>query len=239
MTAHSSSGMTSLVAKPTVEAWTAFDVTLKASDYEVKSSWCYTCRKIKGSSKLSLHSYGIARDIDPFTLGNPFVGGKFSWDKTKFKKTQIDAVYQIKTQAGLRVFSWGGRWKSKKDYMHFQIDVKPTELSSGIDWSTVGTTPPADLPTLITHFDTLADIPSHSDEEDEMTTKLGDRGGDVGRLQDLLRQAGFDPGATDEAFGPKTKAALDAFQEADGLTGTGIAGPSTWALLAAQVIPRN
>jgi peptidoglycan hydrolase-like protein with peptidoglycan-binding domain len=68
-----------------------------------------------------------------------------------------------------------------------------------------------------------------------MATKLGDRDGDVGRLQDLLRQRGFDPGATDEKFGPKTKAALEAYQKTEGLTVTGIAGPSTWSILAAQV----
>jgi hypothetical protein len=235
MTPYTSFGMTSPVGKPSVEAWAAFDAVLQANGYEAKSSWCYNCRKIKDSTKLSLHSYGIARDIDPFALGNPFVGGEFSWDKTKFNQQQIDAVYRITTNTGLQVFTWGGFWKAKKDYMHFQIDVKPTDLAVGIDWTTVGVPVPADLPAPVTHLDTLAMTPSHPDEEEKMATKLGDRDGDVGRLQDLLRQRGFDPGATDEKFGPKTKAALEAYQKTEGLTVTGIAGPSTWSILAAQV----
>jgi len=228
--------MTSSVAKSTVEAWTAFDGALEASGYQAKSSWCYNCRKIKGSSKLSLHSYGIARDIDPFALGNPFVGGEFSWDNTKLTMEQVDAVYQIETTGGLRVFTWGGFWTGKKDYMHSQIDVRPADLAVGIDWSILGVAPPVDLPTPMTHSDTIAGAPSHPDEEEEMATKIGDHGGDVGRLQDMLRQRGHDPGATDEAFGPRTKAALESYQKAEGLTISGIAGPGTWSLLAVHVI---
>jgi uncharacterized protein (TIGR02594 family) len=53
-------------------------------------------------------------------------------------------------------------------------------------------------------------------------------------LQADLVAAGFDPGAIDGVAGPRTAAALRAFQEANGLRADGIAGPRTRALLAAM-----
>ena len=46
----------------------------------------------------------------------------------------------------MQYLNGGGDWQSIKDSMHFEIDVKPADLVSGIDWSTVaganGTEPP-------------------------------------------------------------------------------------------------
>lgn len=60
----------------------------------------------------------------------------------------------------------------------------------------------------------------------------GSSGEDVTRLQKRLAAAGFDPGAADGIFGPKTEAALRAFQESAGIAVDGIAGPATNAKLA-------
>ena len=62
--------------------------------------------------------------------------------------------------------------------------------------------------------------------------RKGSSGDDVARLQKRLTAAGFDPGAADGIFGPKTDAALRAFQEANGLAVDGIAGPATNGKLA-------
>ena len=62
--------------------------------------------------------------------------------------------------------------------------------------------------------------------------KKGSSGDDVAKLQKRLAAAGFDPGAADGIFGPKTEAALKAFQEANGLAVDGIAGPATNGKLA-------
>ena len=43
----------------------------------------------------------------------------------------------IKTKRAKGVFDWGGLWTSIKDTMHFQIDVTPSDLEAGVDWSTV------------------------------------------------------------------------------------------------------
>jgi len=60
---------------------------------------------------------------------------------------------------------------------------------------------------------------------------LGSRGAQVASLQSALAQAGFSPGAVDGDFGPKTRAAVQAFQRARGLTVDGVVGPQTWAAL--------
>lgn len=49
--------------------------------------------------------------------------------------------------------------------------------------------------------------------------------------QDALRRAGFDPGASDGINGPRTTAAIKAFQQARGLVPDGIVGPKTTAAL--------
>jgi putative chitinase len=63
--------------------------------------------------------------------------------------------------------------------------------------------------------------------------KEGANGPQVADLQRKLAAAGFSPGAADGAFGPKTKAAVVAFQRARGLVADGIVGPKTWAALNA------
>ncbi len=60
----------------------------------------------------------------------------------------------------------------------------------------------------------------------------GSSGEDVTRLQKRLAAAGFDPGAADGVFGPKTEAAVKAFQDSAGIAADGIAGPATNAKLA-------
>ncbi|MGC4115173.1 MAG: peptidoglycan-binding domain-containing protein [Myxococcales bacterium] len=47
-----------------------------------------------------------------------------------------------------------------------------------------------------------------------------------------MKNAGYDPGAADGVFGPRTKAAVTAFQQAKGLGVDGIVGPKTNAALA-------
>ncbi|HZH15666.1 MAG TPA: peptidoglycan-binding protein [Archangium sp.] len=63
------------------------------------------------------------------------------------------------------------------------------------------------------------------------TLRLDSRGAAVTTLQNKLKAAGFNPGAADGHFGPKTLAAVKAFQQARGLTADGIVGPKTWSAL--------
>ncbi len=56
-------------------------------------------------------------------------------------------------------------------------------------------------------------------------------GADVTAVQTELKDKGYDPGGIDGFYGPKTEAAVKAFQKAGGLEADGIVGPATWAAL--------
>ncbi len=73
----------------------------------------------------------------------------------------------------------------------------------------------------------------------EPTLKIGSKGPQVLGLQKALLTAGFNPRGLDGSFGPKTEAALMAFQRSTGLPATGSTGADTWAALriAAPEVP--
>lgn len=80
------------------------------------SSFCY--RKVAGTKTLSRHARGMAIDINP--KDNPMVkpkrkGGPIP--KVAHTITESDVCYKAFRKRG---FTWGGQWRSMKDYQHFQ-----------------------------------------------------------------------------------------------------------------------
>lgn len=69
--------------------------------------------------------------------------------------------------------------------------------------------------------------------------RRGSRGEDVERLQRTLRDAGFDVGEVDGKFGPRTEAALKAYQQAKGLRADGRAGEDTFGAMGLEYIGRR
>ena len=65
-------------------------------------------------------------------------------------------------------------------------------------------------------------------------TRQGDQDHPVRTLQDLLRARGHTV-TVDGIFGPRTDAAVRAFQRQKGLTVDGIVGPNTWSALIVTV----
>jgi hypothetical protein len=112
-----------------VDEYDADDNESMAAD----NSSCFNYRNIDGKKKLSLHSYGLAIDINP--LYNPYVrtiegkedvlpksGTKYA-DRSRKCKYYIDtedACYKAFTEHG---FTWGGEWIHSKDYQHFQKEL--------------------------------------------------------------------------------------------------------------------
>jgi len=131
------------VSPVAIEAFAAFDQALARTEYDAKIVGTYNCRAITGGRKLSLHAFGIAVDLDPYGFGNPYYGRshpkgwKFSWAETKFTPNQVQSVERIRTNSGKKVWLWGGRWNTIKDYMHWELDVPPKDLETGINWKTV------------------------------------------------------------------------------------------------------
>jgi len=61
--------------------------------------------------------------------------------------------------------------------------------------------------------------------------RVGNYGESVRAVQQYLLNLGFNPGPVDGVFGPRTEAAVKAFQRANGLWDDGIVGPITWGAL--------
>lgn len=109
-----------------VDEYDADDNVSMAAD----NTSAFNYRKVDGTDHLSLHSYGLAIDINP--RYNPYVRG--SGENTvitpengiKYANRSLDCSYYInagdicyKTFID-HGFTWGGEWKTQKDYQHFQ-----------------------------------------------------------------------------------------------------------------------
>ncbi len=88
----------------------------------------FNCRSAAGSSHWSQHAYGLALDVNPFM--NPYVKRDITLpelartyrDRADVRPGMItsgDAVVRAFAAEG---WTWGGRWKSLKDFMHFSRD---------------------------------------------------------------------------------------------------------------------
>lgn len=82
----------------------------------------FNYRKVKGSKVLSAHSYGMAIDINP--LQNPHIKGKVIQPaKGKYNVNASGTIIRdskLVKEFVKRGWQWGGRWKSSKDYQHFE-----------------------------------------------------------------------------------------------------------------------
>ena len=91
---------------------------------------CFCFRQVEGSQKLSKHAKGMAIDINPLqnpcvrrrggkTIVQPSEGAPYTDRNRRFdhKIGKGDLAYRLFTEHG---FTWGGAWRSVKDYQHFE-----------------------------------------------------------------------------------------------------------------------
>lgn len=118
------------VAPPTVPAWKLFAERMEYVGYyfEEMAGGTYNCRKIANTNVWSLHSYGIALDLNPSR--NPR-GLPLETDIPPSLYEWAEACVTAKTAA--RVFEWGGRW-GNPDPMHFEVNASPNQLAEGIKY---------------------------------------------------------------------------------------------------------
>jgi len=89
---------------------------LNRTGYKVTSIGSYANRNIAGTNTRSLHSYGLAVDLNP--AQNPVTYGKVITNLPK-------GIGRLAAKYGL---AWGGAWNgSKKDPMHFSIPAYGTK----------------------------------------------------------------------------------------------------------------
>lgn len=96
---------------------------IQASGFKIKSVGRYSWRGAAASNNRSHHSYGVAIDINPnenYMIKNgKIISGSF-WrpGQNEFSITPGGPVVNAFARRG---WSWGGNWKSSKDYMHFSL----------------------------------------------------------------------------------------------------------------------
>lgn len=106
------------------------DLSMKANNTS-----CFNFRPVPGTKHLSKHAYGLAIDIN--TLYNPYVrsrngktevlpstGRKYAFNRATrkdipYKIDRSDLAYKLFTAEG---FTWGGSWRTMKDYQHFEYN---------------------------------------------------------------------------------------------------------------------
>jgi hypothetical protein len=189
------------------QAFRALDCVLQAYRYHVRSgdTGGQNCRPITGGTLHSLHSYGIAVDLNWNT--NPYrADGRLVTD---MPITMLGDIRKIRTRDKATVFRWGGDYIGIKDAMHFEILVTPAELARGIDWTTVR------MPGM---------------EAGRASTwpvvQKGDRGPHVVELQKHF--AHLNP---DGIAGDQTERAVREYQVMRGLKPDGTVGAQTWTAL--------
>ena len=102
------------------------------------NSSCFNNRMIKGTDKYSLHSYGLAIDINPVqnpcisfdkqggALGGALGGacieparGQEFVSRNNQRPGMVEPVVDIFKKNGFEI--WGGQWNDPVDYHHFQV----------------------------------------------------------------------------------------------------------------------
>jgi hypothetical protein len=82
----------------------------------------FNYRKVTGGKYLSRHAYGFAIDINP--VQNPYIKGRIVlppnavYDTSKPGTLACDSL--VVTTFIRLGWTWGGNWKSLKDYQHFE-----------------------------------------------------------------------------------------------------------------------
>ncbi len=95
---------------------------------------CFNYRVVSGTKTISKHGYGLAVDLNP--RYNPYVhtrngvrmiepanGKNYANNRAArkdipYKIDHNDLAYKLFTAEG---FTWGGNWRSMKDYQHFDV----------------------------------------------------------------------------------------------------------------------
>lgn len=92
------------IVTPLTQAFTNLISTGKVSELKTFDG-CFNIRKKRGLSSMSLHSWGIAIDVNA------------AWNQLNMVPKLTPGFVKCFTDAG---FEWGGTWK-RKDGMHFQL----------------------------------------------------------------------------------------------------------------------
>jgi hypothetical protein len=93
---------------------------------EADNTSAFNCRRVEGSTRWSLHAYGLAVDVNP--IENPYVtaDGRVAHaasrpyvDRSRIRAGMAYAGRTLVESFRLIGWGWGGTWTGAKDYQHF------------------------------------------------------------------------------------------------------------------------
>ncbi len=107
-----------------VELVDAFDADDNRS-MTANNTSAFNCRRVAGSRSWSEHSYGTALDLNP--VQNPYVrgstvsppAGRRFLDRRNVRAGMVTAGDVVTAAFARAGWSWGGNWRTLKDYQHF------------------------------------------------------------------------------------------------------------------------
>jgi hypothetical protein len=178
--------MTSAILAPLVKR--LGDETIRRG-YDLRRGVCggYNVRPIRGTTnRWSAHAFGAAVDLN--------------WDRNPMATTLVTDMppWMIDLWES-HGFLWGGRYRTRKDAMHYEVRVPPGEVRTMIE--RLGVTSPS--PVTQPRHRVVAPAPVHP----------GNRGPAVVQLQNMLRFLGIGHiTVADGVYGPQTQAAVKALQ---------------------------
>lgn len=192
-----------------------------------RSMGIYNYRPVRGAQALSIHSEGRALD-----WGMPMVNGKGSPEGHAIVKRLAEHGHRLGIQGIIydrRIWSASsprGRaylgTAPHYDHLHIELTRSAGERLN--------------LATLDAVLGTSGAAPT-APTAGRPVLRSGSAGPDVRTLQERLVAHGYQLGATDGRFGPRTEMAVRAFQQDRQLAVDGVVGPQTWSRLDVEPVP--
>lgn len=114
-----------------VPAYKLIAEIMAEESYYVKpdSTGSFNYRYISGTTTLSIHSWGLAIDIN---WNDNYVNAPSGSIQSNFKTACARVRDEIRCNNGAQVFGWGGDWNSKKDWMHLETVCTAADIQTGV-----------------------------------------------------------------------------------------------------------
>ncbi len=129
-------GIIGIAHRGTEPIWYALGAIFLAWNYKVPTSYTgdYMCRMTTSGGSWSRHAWPLAKDVNAKT--NPYIDHAgvrtIRWGiETDMPAGMIREIESI-TASGIQALTWGGRWRTLKDAMHYQIRVTLAEIAGGV-----------------------------------------------------------------------------------------------------------
>lgn len=117
--------------------WAALGAVFLAYNYKVPTSYtgAYACRQVTGGTSWSGHAWPLAMDVNAKT--NPYISHKpivrnIKWGVETDMPAAMVREAELITAGGNQAFWWGGRYRTIKDAMHWEINVTLEDIAKGV-----------------------------------------------------------------------------------------------------------